>query len=63
MWATKKSTSDSSTSDVIGPRAIGTLRRFFTDTRTIATGAVLTVFGVLYVVRRKYISQHTTSRQ
>jgi hypothetical protein len=54
VWATAKRASDSSAVDESTPRSGGTVRRFFTDTRTITTGAVLAVFGVLYVVRRKY---------
>jgi len=63
VWATAKSTSDSSTFDESKPHSKGTVRRFFTDTRTIATGAALAVFGVLYVVRRKYGRHDSASKQ
>jgi len=63
VWATAKRTSDSGAFDESRPRSIGTVRRFFTDTRTIATGAALAVFGVLYVVRRKYSRQDAASKQ
>ena len=62
VWAIAKSTWDSSASGVATRRSAGTVRRFFTDTRTIATGAVLAVFGVLYVVGRKYIGQDTSKQ-
>ena len=62
VWAVTKSTWDSTTSGPARPRSIGTVKRFFTDTRTLATGAVLTVFGVLYLVGRKYVSQDTASK-
>ena len=65
VWASAKRTSDSSTFGVSKPRPKGTVRRFFTDTRTITTGAALAVFGVLYVVRRKsrYGRHDTESKQ
>jgi len=58
-----RTTSAASTSAVSKLRSLGPVRRFFTDTRTIAAGAVLTVFGVVYVVRQKYFRHDTASKQ
>ena len=63
VWATAKRASDSSAFDESKPRSVGTVRRFFTDTRTITTGAVLAVFGVLYVMRRKSGRPDAVSKQ
>jgi hypothetical protein len=52
VWATARKRSDL-TADEATSKPISPVRRFLFDTKTIASGVVLAVAGVLYVLRRK----------